>query len=356
PMPAAALLNALELLRARRTWLRLFRLVLAGARTRGWVESGGSGVPGDGAPLEDVDLDSDVAIPIPHVAVPTLCLKRDGEQLGTLAPRRAQWYGRLAEEAARRLAVVWWADRGNRWWTRLPGAGAAGLQAVPEVADTTGALLVRGQDWAAIDAEIRQSGAHVAAIPLPRVASGDSWLGAVVPALEGARVACVVGAGLAPDEPPAPLVLHSRATLGEPYPTSVGHPPQYIAVRRDAYEALGGFDPATARLGIAAPVLDFLDRALNAGFVVGYRDTPGLDPAGRYRPARSRNEWERWSAAGALLLRATRRSPGIGPWVRLVARFLEGSWSTLVAGRSGRRWWLGSRLALLAGCLRCFRG
>ncbi|MFL5894949.1 MAG: glycosyltransferase, partial [Thermoleophilaceae bacterium] len=231
PMPAAALLNALELLRARRTWLRLFRLVLAGARTRGWVESGGSGVPGGGAPLEDVDLDSDVAIPVPHVAVPTLCLKRDGEQLGTLAPRRAQWYGRLAEEAARRLAVVWWADRGNRWWTRLPGAGAAGLQAVPEVADTTGALLVRGQDWAAIDAEIRQSGARVAAIPLPRVATGDSWLGAVVPALEGARVACVVGAGLAPDEPPAPLVLHSRATLGEPYPTSVGHPPQYIAVR-----------------------------------------------------------------------------------------------------------------------------
>src|SRR5205814_567753 len=76
---------------------------------------------------------------------------------------------------------------------------------------------------------------------------------------------------------------------------------QYIVVRGDLYERLGGFDCELARFGDHAVVLDFLERALGERFAIGYRETPGLSPAGVYRPARSLLEWRRWAAAAALL-------------------------------------------------------
>jgi hypothetical protein len=97
-------------------------------------------------------------------------------------------------------------------------------------------------------------------------------------------------------------------------------------------------------------LFEFLDRALDGGFVVGHRDVPGLTPPGWYRPARTRGEWARWSAAGALLV--TKR--GRRGWVELGARVAEGAWREFVVGGNWR-WWLGTRCALLAGAWRGWR-
>jgi len=122
--------------------------------------------------------------------------------------------------------------------------------------------------------------------------------------------------------------------------------------RKQMLDEIGGFDAGLARFGAQTVVLDFVERALAAGFLVGYRDTPGLAPAGAYRPARRVLEWQRWAATGTLLVLSARRGGGAEGWLRLTARFVDAMWQSLVAGRSGRRWWVGTRLALLAGCIR----
>jgi hypothetical protein len=82
-------------------------------------------------------------------------------------------------------------------------------------------------------------------------------------------------------------------------------------VRRDLYDRLGGLDLTTAHLGWMAPVLDYLDRALDAGLTIGRLDTHGLEPAGVHRPARSIGEWHRTWARGALHADRARRLGGL---------------------------------------------
>jgi GT2 family glycosyltransferase len=375
---AALLLDVLESLRARRAWLRLFRIALGSARRRGWQEAGGRGAPGAAAAVVRIELDADGPIPAPGVSAPVLELHMDGEPLARLAPRRAQWHGGLAEEIARVLARLWWPEREVRWWTSLPGAAAV-AQAAPESPDVSGILVLFGPGsqpndrrdvatlvaagasvreaggalphWDAIDREIRDTDTAVAALPLPGVAASSEWLRAVAPAFEGSRVAAVVGVGLLAEEPAGPLFIHSRTTLTERYPTGLRNPFQYIAVRTSVYRELGGFDREAAECGHLGPVLDYLERALSAGYLIGYRETVGLDPPGRYRPARAANDWARWSAAGGLLARDARRTGGMVGWGQFAARVVDGIWPRLVFGQS-RRWWLGTRLALLIGAAR----
>ena len=354
--PAAFLLDLLESLRARRAWLSLFRLALGAARERGWRQAGGTGMPGAATATVTVDLDAVDPIPAPRFEVPALLLQRSGETLARLSPRRAQWQGGLAEGAAGLLASVWWPEKENRWWTMLPGARAAITDDAGDVLDATRALCLQDETWDGADRAIRREGRErdFVGLVLPGVSASDTWLAAIAPAFEGSRVAAVVGAGLRDDEPPAALVIHSRTTLPGRYATGLGRPFQYVAVNPRIYEQLGGFDLEAAAFGDQAPVLDLVERALAAGFVIGYRDTPGLDPAGCYRPERSRNEWQRWAAAGALLARDARRSTGAGGWLRLAGRVIDGMWARLIAG-DGRRWWIGSRLALLTGVRRGLR-
>src|SRR5207248_4402816 len=160
--------------------------------------------------------------------------------------------------------------------------------------------------WRGVDREVRAADGAAVGIPLPGVGAGLKWLEAVAPGLEGDRIAAIVGAGLHAGDPPAPLVVHSHHSLRERYPTSAGRPSQFIVVHGDLYVRLGGFDVALARFGDHAVVLDFLERALREHYAIGHRETPGLSPAGAYRPARSLLEWRRFAAAGALLALAAR--------------------------------------------------
>src|SRR3954452_20349932 len=287
-------------------------------------------MPGAGMGAIVVDIDSDEPIPPPGDDVPIVVLERDAEEpLGRIAPRRAQWHGGLADGAAGGLARAFWPDREAVWWTGLTQAREA-LAAEPRA--TTAGTVTTADDWARVDASIRAApppndrrssagqSAFVAAL-LPGVDAATGWLDTVAPAFEGSRVAAVVGAGLRDDEPPAPLVIHSRTTLPGRFASGLGKPFQFIAVNTGIYLELGGFDLTTAAYGDAAPVLDFIARALNAGYVLGYRDPPGLTPAGASRPERTQNAWQRWSATGALLARDARADAS--GWPRLLGRVLD---------------------------------
>jgi glycosyltransferase involved in cell wall biosynthesis len=153
--------------------------------------------------------------------------------------------------------------------------------------------------WSAIADAVAASDADVVALPLTGTRVGEPWLGELVAALEGSRVAAVAGAGLSDVDPPSVLGLFARGGTRVRY-SGAGSPPQFVALRRDLYETVGGIDPQMAELGWMAPVLDYLERALDAGLTVGRLDSYGVWPAGCHRPARSVAEWHRTRARGAL--------------------------------------------------------
>jgi glycosyltransferase involved in cell wall biosynthesis len=164
--------------------------------------------------------------------------------------------------------------------------------------------------WQALADAVAQSDAEVIALPLPGAGVSDAWLAELVAALEGSRVAAVVGAGLADEDPPSVLGLFARATSRARF-SGAGSPPQFIALRRDLYEAVGGIDARAAELGWLAPVLDYVERALDAGLTIGRLDIHGVVPAGCHRPARSVGEWQRTRARGALHAERARELGGL---------------------------------------------
>jgi hypothetical protein len=109
-----------------------------------------------------------------------------------------------------------------------------------------------------------------------------------------------------------------------------------VIVRRDAYLELGALNGRLGRLNDQAPVLDFLERARRAGWVVGYRNTAGLGPPLERGWNLRRAEWNRFEARGALVGRDARtRGPvwllrfGLAPVVVRVwraGRLRHGGW------------------------------
>lgn len=218
------------------------------------------------------------------------------------------------------------------------------------VVEASGSTDRRGH-WQALADAVAASNAEVVALPLRGARVSDAWLAEVVAALEGSRVAAVVGAGLADPDPPSVLGLFGRATTRARF-GGAGSPPQFIALRRDLYDAAGGIDARAAELGWVAPVLDYVERALDAGLVIARLDTHGVQPAGTHRPARSVGEWHRTWARGALHAERARRLRGL----RGLHSFLFAGVMPLVrfrrpgrAGRKSVRHALGSLAAFLLG-------
>jgi len=373
---AKHVLAGLEGVRARRLWLRLFQLVRAAAYARGELAGGRwrrPAPPEPDSPLR-IELDSDEAIPPPSVAPPMLEISLAGEVLGRLAPTGGQWHAYLADEAA-------WvaADRVHA----LPLERPPAREEMPQGGDLAGVAIVLGparrpgddrhivelrvagapvdvvdgdsdRNWAALDAAIRSAAAEIVVVPLPGVAPTPASLAGIAPALSGDRVAVALGAGLPPGAPARPLFLGTRRLLRASHPP-LGRPAEYLAVRRDLYVALGGFDVAAARFGAHGVVLDLVDRALDAGWVVAYRDVPGLDPTPPSRNGGRRAAWARHRARGGLMLWRARRiggargvlwllRHGLLPLAVNVARALRG-------GERSAPLAAGAAAAFISGCL-----
>jgi glycosyltransferase involved in cell wall biosynthesis len=371
---AALALVALERLRARRLWLRLFEAVRAAAYERGTLDAGGRGAPEAASEtVLRVELDSEEPIPPPAVAPPVLELSLDGETVGRLVPTGGQWHGYLADQAAAVAAARLHA---------LPSERVPTFEETPQGRDLSGSAVVFGparrpgddghraqlqeagaavelvdgepqQHWAALDATVRALSEEIVAVPLPGVAPTPAWLAGARQALDGDRVALVVGAGLPSASPPRALFLGTRRLVPTPYPI-LGRPTQFLAVRRELYADVGGFPVAAARLGHQAVVLDLMDRVLDAGWVVAYREIPGLQPTPPSRDGGRRALWGRHQARGGLMLRRARQTGGLRGALWFTRHGLLPLWLN-VWRRGGDRSVIrasGTAAAFLSGCLR----
>jgi glycosyltransferase involved in cell wall biosynthesis len=292
---AVSAASVLERARLRRAWVTLVGAAERGAFAAGWRARGGPAAPL--APVV-VELGDDRPLPPPGLGVPQVEVRAAGRLVARVPTPGGRWHPHLAEGCVDVLEPEDWRALGRAAAPRAPA------DAVP-----SDCAIVPAAAWPDVDAAIRTATATVVGVPLPGVRATPEWLADVAPLLRAERVAVAVGVGLADGELPRAAMLVSRRTLRIPCPI-LGPGPQYVAVRRDLFAALGGFDPAVARLGPEAMVLDLVDRALDAGHAVACLHTHGLTPPGDVRPARARVKWRSGRARGRLLaVRARDRGP-----------------------------------------------
>ncbi|MFL5906697.1 MAG: glycosyltransferase [Solirubrobacterales bacterium] len=369
---AVQALDTLERGKARKTWGRLFGLTRRAAYGLGFNGGAphGQAMPAGGPELS-IDIGSEDPIPPPRLAAPLVNLTIEDRQMARVRCPDGQWHPSLADRAASALP--------SRYWQRdsLDGGSAvdeggedlSGIAVIfgPDRADgddrhrplfeAAGAHVAlvdspSGNRCAALDRAIRLSAEETVALVLPGVVPAPNWLAPLLLAVRGDRVAAMIGAGLPPGSRPGRLSLVARRPNDTPY-RPIGRGSQYIVFQRRNYEALGGFDPSTDALGPQGVILDFVERALDSGWVVGYREVPGLEPPGCVRPARTRDKWDRWRARGGLTYRRA-SSLGARRGVPLIARralipqLVKGFWAVRF-GSPSRRHWIGTTAAFLAG-------
>jgi glycosyltransferase involved in cell wall biosynthesis len=379
---AALLLDALELVRARRTWATVFVVAARGCYDTGAGRAGGKVVmrAARRAATRVVDLEATDPLAAPQIAAPVLDLHLAGRHITRVHVPHGQWSTLVPPLVSSALATAWRPDGWPNTWRRLPATtreppdwsgssvavvfgpgrrpGDTRHRTALEAAGVRVELVEGHSDdhWSAVDRAILAAPERLVGIPLPGVTAAPSWLAAVTSAFDSPNVAAVTCAGLAKREHLGPLQLVGRVTRRGSY-VPVGRPCQCLVVSTEAYRALGGYGATAARIGGHAPASELLHRALSAGLVVGSRDVHGIEPAGAHRPARSRGEWERWTAHGALMMHRARRHGSASSGARRLA--LDGLLPFLIAAREARRdewralWYVASAtLAFTVGALR----
>ncbi|MFN2488246.1 MAG: glycosyltransferase [Actinomycetota bacterium] len=335
----ARLLDLLEHFKARSWWLRLFGLARRAAYVGGRRQGGEVGARGSSA-VVTIELDSDEPIPAPRGVAPIVELMWQGRRAGRFELAEGHWDGTLADQASAALDSEVW-----------PQLGAESIQryeentAIPDLSDVcivfgpshrwgddryraefeaAGATvhIAEGraeQHWSAVAEAMESSEAAIVATTLPGVRPAPEWIAAARIGFAGDRVAAVVGVGLPLGQRAGPLILASRRTAPVPY-TLFGSPTQFLVMRKDLLRGIGGLDASTAALGPHGPVLDVLERALEADYVCGYRETPGLLPEGSRREALPPAVAQRRHARAGLLARRAVAIGGLGGAAWFAAR------------------------------------
>ncbi len=288
-------LAVLERAKARPTWACLFAMMLGAAYERGRRDGGDPRRPAHQPPVTEIELHSDDPVPAPGTFATRLRLLADGERVAEFSSYGGHWGRHLAEQIA---AAGHW-----EWWRRTSPAEDCGHARIDVISELT---------WAERDRAIRASNADALVVPLQATLPGGRWIAQAAAATRAERVAFALGASVDAGEPPQPITLHSRQTNPEPFP-AIGRPPAYIALTREAYMLLGGFELGLAPLGDEAVMLELTERALGARWLVARRDMPGLAGGGH-----------------AATLRTTRARAALGPpslrpaAARLVAGLVPG--------------------------------
>lgn len=370
----ARLACALEWCRLRGTWLRLFRQLARLSYGHGYATAGGP--PTREAPELDIDLAGCDPISPPRHAPPLVRLRIGAHRLGTIRPRGGQWGRGVVAQAVESVDAEGW-----RLLSRLHAPGTSVAAALePQRLDGTlvvygpgnrsgddrhakaltasGARVARAegradQHWDSVAALIAEAPEPRVALTLPGVRANADWLGTALAALSGSRVAAVCGVGVPRNCVPLPTLLISRATAYSLY-EELASPPQFAVLSTAVVAELGGLDARAARFGLHGPLLDLLDRALEAGHVVAHQETRGVEPFGSIRPERSRLVWSTAYARGGLLARAAvRRGPLRGAALlasQLVAKPIMQLARALTINESSARSFLGENGGRLAGC------
>lgn len=294
-------LDLLEAVKARPTFSSLFTLMLGAQYERGRRDGGDPRRLPDELPVTEIELDSDEPVPAPPVIAPRVRLLARGEPVAEFSTYGGHWGRGLAEQIA---AAGHW-----EWWRSTQGE-----ELDPRSAEVE---LVTVPSWEERDAAIRASRSRTVVIALQPAPPGSAWLAQAAEAICADRVAFAIGSGLVAGDPPNPVVLHSRMTDPEPFP-AIGRPPGYLAIRRDAYLALGGFDLELAELGDHAVLLELVERALEARWLVARRDVPGPASGG------CRESLQHTRARGLLHARASRARGAMPPLRPALARLAAG--------------------------------
>ena len=310
---AAALFEAA---RARRLWLRIARALERAAFLDGWARRAG-GDPPPAIPVV-VELTAEEAIPAPLAAAPPIEVRLRGRRVGGVAPVDGRWPADLPRSIADVLGEADWQALGTAGAPDVSGPEDRDVLALVPPGSATGDFSAPGVEaavlepggsgcWPAIDGAVRAAAQPVVAVALPGVRVTPAWLEVARVPLRAERVALALGAGVPSGAVLSPMLLHSRAATANPYPI-LGRPSQFLVVDREAYLGVGGLDLKLRGGGAQAPLLDLVERLLDGGHVIAYQETPGIDPPGATRPARSEGEWERWRARGRLVAAAPRGS------------------------------------------------
>ena len=374
----ASLADALEWCRLRGTWLRLFRALMQLAYASAYRDADGR--PHAESIESEIELDLAGGDPIakPRVVAPRVHVHVGSRRVASFRPRGGQWGEAVAEQAADRLDPDGWRELARRSGTtggpdttaavepRVedvavifgPGNHAGDDRLVPELI-AAGARVARapgrGRDhWSAIAELIDETPEPYVAITLPGVHGDASWLATAMAPLVGIRVAAVFGVGVPSGCTPLPTLLASREMV-RGLRHNLATPPQFAVIATRLLADVGGIDASAARFGIHAPLLDLIDRFLEAGFVVAHQETPGIEPPGSVRPIRPRLTWSgAWASGGLLARAAVERGPIRGSGLLLgrlvVEPALHLSYSLRV-GEPSVRSIVGASSGRFAGCV-----
>jgi GT2 family glycosyltransferase len=382
---AVTMLNALETVRLRRGWLWLAAAARRGAYEQGSRSAARDPREGRRDSVRVVELDASEPVPAPELAAPNAVeLRLRGRPFARARPRGGHWHFGTVDEALRqdlgwRRAAAALAPDNHRpvdltgmevmfGPARRPGdtrdrdafeAAGASVRIVGDPLPGARAAVAGREHWAALDGGLRQPGPSIVGVPLPGMRPEPRWLALASAGLEVDRLAAVIGAGVEDSPQAGPLHLFGRDPRKLPYEHGV-RPAQFIVFRRTLYQELGGFDADAAVAGPLGPVFDFVERALEAGSIVGYRETPGISPGEHRGVAFARARWWRAAARGGLL---TRRAVAIGGprgalWFgrrALVPRARDLARALTRADRSAMGW-VTSTVGFITGCSRALAG
>jgi GT2 family glycosyltransferase len=328
--------EALERLRLRGLWWRMFHAVQAREYARGRGVAGGPTAVAQ-PPALVVDALSDEPLPRPSVCVPPLRLHA-AERSIEITPEGGRWNAKLAKSLA--VAARQSRDRARSGVGRRYPNGLITVVVGPRhrardrerllALDAPGVEVRRGDGpvdahWTILDRLIRESATDIVATVVPGTLVAPGWLDEVAATIDGDRVALALGAPAPDGDDPWMIsrfdVLQRYAVLDRPF--------GYFAIRRSHYLSLGGFTPSAMRYGPYAPPLELAERALDRGLVVVKRNLAQVQRDRQSWVPVLRHEWQRQRARGALLVsggpdtrrgRALAVARGAAPLVALLAR------------------------------------
>jgi len=277
-LPPSAL-DGLDRLRARRLWLRGMLPAWRAA-----YASGAGDVPAPAPRTEAgdravaLDLESPEPVSPPRLAARVVELRAGARVIGRVAPPGGRWTAALAETIADTAGVGHWGEppapvaapaprlAPDEITVLLADGTASGLARL-EAAGAHPVVVPHGSAWAELRRALAAPPSPIVALALPGADAGPAWLEGVRVALDGPRVALALGGTGRSGRATMPVVLHDA---GDPPPPALALDALHVALRADAFAAVGGLGTGEPRVALAR----LAERLVRSGWLIAAWDAP----------------------------------------------------------------------------------